>query len=438
MKKPVLSLQPTRSLLLSLCGALASAAPCLASTEAADETAAAPEAATAMESRPVIMFTDGDLERMRRRVASGEAPWDAAWRDLKMRADACVKRPPSPSASGDFRELANLLIDDGRRAKFAALAWQATGDTIYRDAAIDYLMAWAAPDDPPLGSVIAAGSTVGIAPRDTAGVGLHWSKAVLHWAEAYALVFDALTGAQRATAREWFGRMVFPIMASRETWIAWRYFNLQLYNNHLSEQNIGLLCLGLVLGRDDLVEYVVASEENPRDLAEMIDGAILMPERPDSQFFRGDPSRECRAGEIYDRYRVTDHFGDGSGDDKGINYALAHTWMMLHVARIADNNGLGDSFQHTGPFGQNLSLPLIYYAPAFVEGDPAALGDYYANSRYEPDAWNHIAIYEIGHRHYPDVPAITEALRHGNRLANSPRHGGTAYMLAFGPDLEGQ
>ena len=74
-----------------------------------------------------------------------------------------------------------------------------------------------------------------------------------------------------------------------------RYFGSQNYQNHVGEHLMGLLEIGYVLGDRELVQYCLDSEDNPRDLKEMIDGAVHV--AGDTDYVKFDLERVIQIGE---------------------------------------------------------------------------------------------------------------------------------------------
>lgn len=65
---------------------------------------------------------------------------------------------------------------------------------------------------------------------------------------------------------------------------------------------MGLAAIGYTLGDKELIKYAVDDPDNPRDVIEMINGAVMMP--GNIPFWKDpDPNPIAEAGEIYDRYR---------------------------------------------------------------------------------------------------------------------------------------
>lgn len=224
----------------------------------------------------------------------------------------------------------------------------------------------------------------------------------------YGLLHEYLTPAEHASVRAWFSRLVPEIKAGHQAWIDNGYFGEQDYNNHLSAHLLGLAAIGYALKDEALLAYTFDSMDNPRDYREMIAGAILMPGKPDTQFWKEDKRRDTKPGEIYDRYRVVTIRG---GKGFGLGYAMLHLQFLTLIAEAAHHHG-GDYFAYAGRHGESLRRAFEHYADYYITHDPAVHGPYHANDRLF--AWN-LSAFQIALRHYPDSAPIARAL-----AANDP------------------
>lgn len=187
-----------------------------------------------------------------------------------------------------------------------------------------------------------------------------------------------------------------------------KYFGSQNYQNHVGEHLMGLLEIGYVLGDRELVQYCLDSDDNPRDLKEMIDGAVHI--AGDSDYVKFDLARVIevgkikgrdisvtdwytlppQTGEIYDRYRTI----EGSG----LGYSEHGFRMLLLCAELAYKNGI-DFYRYTGKDGENLLLPFEFYKDFIITGDNTINGGYYVWSKLVPDF---AEAYELGAVRYPE------------------------------------
>ncbi len=191
-----------------------------------------------------------------------------------------------------------------------------------------------------------------------------------------------------------------------------KYFGGQHFQNHVGENLMGILQIGYVLGDRELVQYALDSDENPRDLKEMIDGAIHI--EGDTDFVRFELPRVLeigkikgkdlsladwhilppQTGEIYDRYRTI----EGSG----FGYSQLGLRLLMLSAELAYKNGI-DFYQYTGSDGESLLLPFKFYSDFLVTGDSTIKGGYYVWSQINDNAANEFAeMYELGVLRYPE------------------------------------
>jgi len=258
-----------------------------------------------------------------------------------------------------------------------------------------------------------------------AGLGLNVGILATAFAHAYSLAYPAMAERDHAHMEKWLRFLAGEIKEGHEAWVKHNYYSRQLFNNHLSGHNVGLAAIGFALRDRALVDYALDSPDNPRDFKEMINGTLLMPGKPASQFAPGDRSRECAPGEIYDRYRVaTIRKGKGFG----LGYAFVHLALLTQTAEMAYHNGI-DLFSYTGPHGENLRLSFEYYADFLVADDSSIKGGYYRNNMVP---LNSVYIYEIANVRYPGTPKILEVLLKCNRLVDNPALLGRATVLTHG------
>ncbi len=207
-------------------------------------------------------------------------------------------------------------------------------------------------------------------------MGLVIGRVVPIFADAYAMLWDELPSSERVLMEQWFRKMATATMISRNifktethtcdygvcryrgepgTYLGGNYFS-----NHLSAHNLGLLAIGVALGDRAMVQEQLDSPTNDRDLRELINGAIVMPDdlgagEANGDLYKGDPTYTDGAplpepGEIWDRSRTS--------QGKGSHYTFLHLQLLMLQADIAKNNGSRDWFDYVGPRGETLELPF--------------------------------------------------------------------------------
>jgi len=99
---------------------------------------------------PVVADRSGGYlanpEELRGRLALAEQgfePYASAWEELLDAADEALGRDPSPEEPLDIPDTQSSFVDDGGDAYALGIAYAATGDDRYAEAAGDYVMAWA-------------------------------------------------------------------------------------------------------------------------------------------------------------------------------------------------------------------------------------------------------------------------------------------------------
>lgn len=366
--------------------------------------------------------------------------------------------------SSDFREWMVKGYGDGRVAVCMAVAYHITGEESYKEKAAEIILARTG-EDHPLGEI-----DRNVAPLFS-NLGLFTITGSSGLIYAYDLLSnaDAFTVEQKEAIEQWI-RALVPVIkegikrwdtpfkkVSTETdprgWIETRderdrYFGGQYYQNHPGTHLMGILMIGYVLGDRDLVQYGLDSDENPRDLKEMIEGAIHV--EGTSDFVRFERARVLQigeqygldlsladwhylppqTGEIYDRYRTI------SGN--GFGYSKHGFKMLLFSAELAYQNGI-NFYQFTGRNGENLLLPFDFYKDFIVIGDNRIKGGYYVWSPMNDNVASGFAeLYELGLRRYPkhrDLFLSVLELEKYNRGDDSlpPVHNPIlSWLIAFG------
>lgn len=370
------------------------------------------------------MFTADSLARMKGRVERGEQPWAAAAENLLRDAAGDRHLAPRPETGRDSFRFYQAAVRDGERARLLAYASLLSGDDRFAKASLAHLTAWATAQPAPASDFDPA--------IRFPNSGMEVARAAIPFLEAYDLLADhpSLAEADRTAIESWFRLLVQPILSGKERWRENGYFNGQNFQNHLTAHTMGLAALGYALGDRELVQFALDHPENDRDFRTLIEGMILM--EGQEAHHREPPSAPPPAdGEIMDRYR---HFTGKRG--RGIQYVHLSLSQLIYTAEIAWNNGI-DFYDYTAPGGENLKLPLIFYAELFRTGDLSSAGGTFASGddalRRQEKLTLKVrrdfpSIYEVGNRRYPREPAIVSVLKSLDR-SSVPRHPHTSFFF---------
>ncbi|GAB3754858.1 alginate lyase family protein [Microlunatus parietis] len=369
---------------------------------------AAPYAAADTESgrsRPVIFTTEGEINRAIRRVAERQEPFYGSWLKTKAVADAALTKTYVPDQNYHHERYFGTARPQAQDARSLALAARITGDDRYAEKAREILRLWA--KDAIDGEYPGWGS-----PHQ---MGLVIGRVIPIFADAYAMLWDELPAQERSLMEQWFRKMAEATMISRNifryethtcdygvcryrgepgTYLGGNYFS-----NHLSAHNLGMLAIGAMFRDGRMIQEQLDSPKNDRDLRELINGAIVMPDDlgggvADGDLYKGDPTYTAGAplpepGEIWDRSRTT--------QGHGLHYTFLHLQLLMLQADIAKNNGSRDWFAYVGPRGENLELPFKIYDDFLMTADPGVRTGYYVASTIE---YNLVTLYELAHREY--------------------------------------
>lgn len=391
--------------------------------------------------RPVIFTTEAEIARAIRRVEERREPFYGSWLKTKATADAALTKTYVPEHSYHHETYFGIARPQAQEARSLALAARITGDDRYANKAREILRLWA--QDAIDGEYPGWGS-----PHQ---MGLVIGRVIPIFADAYAMLWDDLPENERVLMRRWFEKMAEATRISRHifryethtcdygvcryrgepgTYLGGNYFS-----NHLSAHNLGLLAIGAMFRDRKMMREQLDSPKNDRDLRELIDGAIVMPDdlgagAANGDLYKGDPTYTSGAplpepGEIWDRSRTA--------EGKGLHYTFLHLQLLVLQADIAENNGSRDWFTYVGPRGENLELPFSVYCDFLLTGDPGARTGYYVSS---PIDYNLLTLYEIAHREYPDNPDVRKVLESFDRANFIDDHQtfGWTLPLTDGPD----
>ncbi len=385
----------------------------------------------ALQQRPVLLTTEAELQRAQQRSTDQSSPFYEAWQSVKADANAALSRQFIPQEPDDISQYYVDVNPESKAVHALAVAFRVTEDTAYLAKARDALMDWAVysnadlPDDPtPSWRDF---NYPGKAMPHAAG--LHISRILVKFADAYAMLQPYLTANERSEIERWFASMRSPIQRSTQLWQTADWYmsspterqsaeppwlNRQYYNNHLTAHVLGQLAIGYVTGNDTLVSYALSDTDNPRDLQELFLGVLLM---PGDQLQERDPALgdnderwpDPLPGEIYDRYRATNQ--SSPAGDRGLIYsALNQRFLALSAELVRNNNGSVDYWRYVSDSGESLRHSYATYSPYLSEtmaNATSCRGRYYedsANTTNNQNNWR--AMTDMAFREYPYDPAI--------------------------------
>lgn len=341
-------------------------------------------------------------------------------------ARAALKETPKPYIETEQPIFLRSAAADGKRAVSLALAFNITGEVAFQQKAIEILLAYAKQVPNGLPDKLDMNKNfpdIGLAAYcGTSGMVLTYDL---------LLNSNAFTKENKTTLERWFRNLVKVYDKEIDNWNSayinkngiWvkstdpkdlPYFGGQYYQNHVAENLMGILEIGYALGDRKLVQYCLDSKENPRDLKEMISGAIHITGDTNQYVFNDtsvitevgakyhrDFSKNNwnkippETGEMYDRYRTI--------QGAGIGYGLLCFKLLLQASELAWQNGI-DFYRFTGKNSQNLLLPFQYYADFAITADCTIKSGYYVWSTIDQNVslGQDLEIWELGAVRYPE------------------------------------
>ncbi len=398
--------------------------------------------------RPYVFTTDEQISRACDRINAKTQPFYTSYAYTILLANValdapafsvCESRPkndPTRIADDDWNVYCGPnhetffrhMTFQGKFGRDLAVAFQVTGDARYADRAIEILDGWARQAlRYPHSGVDDCGSNND---RCYHATGLVLGEAAVVFGDVYALVYERMSSAERARILDMIASYEHFIHVSRGQWVADSYYGNQLWNNHLSAHNMGLVAIGYLTGDVVLKNYAINSAANVRDFREMINGAIIeVDERngiTDRLYYR-DPSNfgapQPIDGEIYDRYRII------SEPPRGNNYAALHTRFLATTAEIIIANGQTNYWPYVAPGGENLRWVFEAYSALVSTGDVTAGTGYYAKDEKVQHQW--LFLYELAANQWPGDDDIIEPLISRPRVMTDPFFG-VSFVLTHG------
>lgn len=366
---------------------------------------------------PRILVTPEEVTAIKVDIAGKVQPRLSAWEHLQSQAQLDLKEKIAPPYTGnDTLSYYSHALLPMRRATELSLAWLVDGTPTYAAKAKEILLTWARATPLP-------GANPSIDYRFP-NAGMDVTRGTIGFIYAYDALYNDLSPAERSDVEAWFRSLLPVIYTGIKRWdTAWEtwpeakvnhnwvvsrdtntpaYFGGQFYQNHLVAHALGLLTIGYAVGDRGLVQFAVDSRENPRDLIELINGMILMKDKP--LFLKNDTAPH-QDGEMADRYR--------HGEHKGLGYCMLSFDEMLVMTETLHRNGL-NLYDYVGAHGETMEKPFTFYADFVRLKDSSIKGGYYSGEKVSGDS----ARYEIGNLRYPGNPDIEALLRSVDRTAS--------------------
>ena len=344
--------------------------------------------------RPRLLFTGEQLRKLSAAVQNKEEPFYSAARLLQVRCEKGLEYKANPYTGDNSDLFYKHCLGPAGLARNLAMGRYISGDKKYALKAAEILNDWA---EACLGKALDH-------KQDYPNASMKIARTAFPFFCAYDLIKadGVLTAQQDETAQAWFRQLAEEIKEGVREWHKNDYFNKQYYQNHLVAHDLGLLAIGYALGDEELVQFALNSAQNPRDLKELVAGAILM--KGDEPCHREPKGWPLDDGEIYDRYR------HHTGPMKGLQYTHLTMTLLATSARIAGNNGT-DLAGYTAPGGENLRLPFEYYADFYRLKDAAIKnGIFKGETDRLGKAGDEPGMYELGLWFYPDCEPVKQLL----------------------------
>ena len=342
---------------------------------------------------PSLLFTSRQLQDIRTAITKTKEPFKTAWSNLQARCNSNLSYLPDPYTGTDLYMFSDASHMPGTLARDFAMAWNLSGKTSanYAQKASEILYAWAS-------------GCLGTPLSQETGTGMRLARFTFPFMCAYDLLkADGLITTQHeATIKAWFQQIADQIKLSVQDWENNDYYNHQNYQNHLIAHTMGLLAIGYVLDDSELFQYAFESEENPRDLIELIEGCILV--EGDVPCHREKGGYPIITGEIYDRYR------HDTAPLKGLQYSHLTLSLLATSVRMAVNNGI-DMAGYMGSGGENLRQPFEFYADFYRLKDSTLYHGYYAGECHRIGKTGDVpGLFELGLYFYPDSANISNLI----------------------------
>lgn len=368
------------------------------------------------DSHPRLVMSREDIAVMKSNVASGEEPYAGAWERLEERVDRYLEsgRKIRPYTGDDSYLFYKAAIRDGEYARDLSIAYHITGNKDYAAKATDIIAAWC---DPANGAGAYFDHEIRYA---NTGMVVARSSFVFMYAYDLLMADSLIPEAVGENFRNWLRTLLPHIREGARRWEENDYFGQQYYQNHIAADALGQLAMGVMLGDENLVKYALCSEENPRDVLDVIKGCILMKgETPNI----GEPvDIPVEDGEIIDRYRhfiLGGHYKDyKTKPNRALQYCGLTTTLMVCMAEIMRHNGV-DLYSYEAQSGEAIVLPLKYYADFYIQKNTVIKSGFYSgeNDWINKNEQATFALWEVASCRYPQVEIFRDVLDVNDRTS---------------------
>src|SRR5690606_24863743 len=344
---------------------------------------------------PSLLFTKSQLEELKLAIKGNSGTLKSSYDNLIVRSNAGLSYQTEPYTGTDSQEFYMRLKDPSGLARNLALAYALTNDEKYALKSIEIMKEWAI-------------KCQDIDYVKYAGTSMMISRSLFPFLCAYDILKNSphLDKESEIILRSWFLSLVPQVKEGIYIWHQNDYFKKQEYQNHLASHVLGVLALGVVLEDQSLIQLAIDSDDNPRDLYELISGCILM-EGDKPHHREGSHLPPPESGEIYDRYRLV------TNPLKGLGYAHLTLSQLAMAARICYNNNL-DVFAYTAPGGEKLLLPFEYYSDFYRLKDGCIKSKFYCPETNKIGrTGDSPGLFELGLAQYPNSEPLQALISSG-------------------------
>jgi hypothetical protein len=366
------------------------------------------------KDHPRLIMSERDISQMRKNIKSGAEPWKGSWIEFKKTVDVFK----SPTWKIDVYEGSDVTvfykktIRDASAARDLALAYHITNDKEFAEKSVQIIETWLAPDTLP-GSYFNP---------DIAypNMGMMVARSTFPFVYAYDLLMAEKLISEKTQKRfaEWMRICEANIKEGSKRWEDNNFFDKQYYQNHLVADAMSLMGIGIILNDVNLVQYAVDSKDNNRDVLDLIEGMILM--EGQEPYYCEPIKLPTQTGEIMDRYRHYEIGGQWqdyvTSPNRGLQYCGLSTILLMISAEMGRNNGI-DLYNWKAKTGEQIKLPLSFYADFYITKDASIKGGFYKGE----DAWINVnettnySIWEVGYSRFPKEKKFAEVLRTNKR-----------------------
>lgn len=363
---------------------------------------------------PRLILSKNDIAQMKKNVKSNKEPWKSGWSNFQQELSKYMQPQWKPKVYNgtDVTKFYEMTINNASAARDLAIGYHISGNTEYAKQSILILEAWLKPDTLP-GSYFDPKIAY-------PNLGMMVARSTFPFLYAYDLLMADNLISKKTQQRftEWMRICEKRIKEGAKRWEDNDYFDKQYFQNHLVGDAMGLLGIGIVLNDTELAQYALCSKDNDRDVVELIEGLILMKDQ--APYYHEPIKKPTQTGEIMDRYRHYEIGGQWQDyvthPNRGLQYAGLSTILLVINAEMARNNGV-DLYQWRAHSGENIKLPLDFYADFYITKDASIKGGFFTgeNSWINANNSTTYAIWEVAHKRYPSEKKFAEVLKSNKR-----------------------